>query len=118
LLSLANVEDSQVIQFSYFSVKEYLTSTRFAKKSDTISRRHHVSMPPAHTLVAKACLGILLHLGEYVTHGSLAKFPLVEYTASAGHWFVHARFEGVSENAGEGMERLFDKKKPHFAIWL
>jgi len=46
-LSLANVEDSQVIQISYFSVKEYLMSTRFAEKSDTISRRYHVSMPPA-----------------------------------------------------------------------
>jgi hypothetical protein len=32
LLSPASVEDSQVIQFSYFSVKEYLTSTRFAEK--------------------------------------------------------------------------------------
>ncbi len=32
LLSLSNVENSQVIQFSHFSVKEFLTSTRFAEK--------------------------------------------------------------------------------------
>ncbi len=116
LLSLVNVEDSQIIQFSHFSVKEFLTSTRFAEKSDIISRRYHVSMTPAHTLVAKACLGILLHLDEEVTRDSLAKFPLAQYAAE--HWFVHARSEGVSENADEGMKRLFDKRKPHFAIWL
>jgi len=116
LLSLVMVEDSQVIQFSHFSVKEFLMSTRFAENSDMISRRYHVSMTPAHTVVAQACLGILLHLDEKVTRDSLRKFPLAEYAAE--QWFVHARFEGVSENGVEGMKRLFDKRKPHFAIWL
>src|SRR6266853_743216 len=116
LLSLVNIKNSQVIQFSHFSVKEFLTSSRFAEKRDTISRRYHVSMTPAHTLVAQTCLGTLLHLDENVTRDSLAKFPLAEYAAE--HWFEHARFEGVSENAVEGMKRLFDKRKPHFAIWL
>ena len=32
LLSLSDVENSQVIQSSRFSVKEFLTSTRFAEK--------------------------------------------------------------------------------------
>jgi hypothetical protein len=116
LLSLVIIENSHVIQFSHFSVKEFLTSTRFIEKRDTISRRYQVSMTPAHTLVAQACLGILLHLDEEVTKDSLAKFPLAEYAAE--HWFVHARSEGVSENADEGMKRLFDKRKPHFGIWL
>ena len=71
-------------------------------------------MSSAHTLVAQACLCILLHLDEKVTHDSLAKFPLAEYAAE--YWFVHARFEGVSENANEGMKVLFDKRKPHFSI--
>jgi hypothetical protein len=52
------------------------------------------------------------HLDETVTRDSLTKFPLTEY--AAGYWFVHARFEGVSENADEGVKRLFDKWKPHF----
>ncbi len=73
-------------------------------------------MTPVRSLVAHACLGILLHLDEKVTRDSLTKFPLTEYTA--GYWFVHARFEGVSENADEGMKRLFGKRKPQFSIWL
>ena len=116
LLSLVNVDDSAVIQFSHFSVKEFLTSTRFAEKCDTTSRRYHVSMTLAHSLVAQACLGILLHLDENVTRRSLDKFPLAEYAAQ--HWFEHARFEGVSQHAEEGMKQLFDSSKPHLAIWL
>ncbi len=114
LVSHVDVENSQIIQFSHFSVKEFLTSTRFSEKHNTISHRYHVSMTPAHTLVTQACLGILLHLDENVSSDSLAKFPLAKY--AAGHWFKHARFEGVSKNAVEGMKRLFDERKPHFAI--
>jgi len=116
LLSLVDAEDSQVIQFSHFSVKEFLTSTRFAEKHDTISNRYHVSLTPAHTLVAQACLGILLHLDKGVTRITLRKFPLAKYAGE--HWFEHARFEGVSQNAFGGMKQLFDRRKPHLAIWL
>jgi len=116
LLSVVTLEGSQVVQFSHFSVKEFLTSSRFGEKCDTISHRYHVSMTPAHTLVAQACLGVLLHLDANVTRDSLPKFPLTRYAAE--HWIEHARFEGVSENADEGMKRLFDKRKPHFVIWL
>jgi len=75
LLALVNVDGSAVIQFSHFSVKEFLTSTRFANKCDTISCRYHISTTPAHTLVAQARLGILLHLDKNITRDSLTKFP-------------------------------------------
>src|ERR1700742_297964 len=58
--------DFQVIQFSHFSVKEFLTSARLAKNCDPISHRYHISMTSAHTLVAQACLGMLLHLDETI----------------------------------------------------
>jgi len=116
LLSLVNAEDSQVIQFSHFSVKEFLTSARFSEKRDTISSRYHVSMPRAHALIAKACLGILLHLDKDITIDTLPKFPLAEYAAE--HWFEHALFEGVSESAEEGMSQMFDRRKHHLAVWL
>ena len=74
-------------------------SSRFAAKCDTISDRYHVSMTSAHTLVAQACLGILLHLDENITRDSLTKFPLAEYAGR--HWVEHARFEDVAENAKE-----------------
>jgi hypothetical protein len=104
LLSLVNVGDSQVIQYSHFSVKEFLMSTRFAEKRVSISLRFHISMTPAHTLVAQACLGILLHLDKDVTRDSRSGFALVRYAAK--HWFEHARFEGVSRNIDEGMKQL------------
>jgi len=116
LLSLINVNDSAVIQFSHFSVKEFLTSSRFADKCDTTSRRYHVSMTPANTLVAQACLGILLHLDENITRDSLVKFPLAKYAAE--HWVEHARCEGAMENAEEGMKQLFNPRKSHLAVWL
>src|SRR5580658_8672108 len=74
-------EGSLVVQFSHFSVKEFLTSTRLAEATDIISRRYHVSLTPAHTLVAQACLGILLHLDNHITSDSLGGFPLAEYAA-------------------------------------
>ncbi len=116
LLAPINVDDSLVIKFSHFSVKEFLMSSRFAAKCDTISDRYHVSMTSAHTLVAQACLGILLHLDENVTRDSLQRFPLAEYAAK--HWVDHVRFEGVSKIVEDGMNQLFDPNKPHLAVWV
>jgi ankyrin repeat protein len=118
LLIIVNNQGSPVIQFSHFSVKEFLTSTRLAKSIDIISRRYHISMTPAHTLVAQACLGILLHLDQDVTSDSLEIFPLTKYAAE--HWVDHARFEDVSRNVEDGMKQLFDPGKPHLAtcVWI
>ena len=71
LLAVFDVDDLRIIPFSHFSVKEFLTSTRLAEAEDPITRRFHNLMTPAHTLMAQACLGILLHLTEDVTSGSL-----------------------------------------------
>ena len=118
LLAVVNVEGSSVVQFTHFSVKEYLTSTRLAESNNVISRRHHISMIPAHTLVAQACLGILLYLDENVTRNKLGTFPLAEYAAK--YWVDHARFENVLQRVEDGMKRLFDPNKPHLAIcvWI
>ena len=116
LLCLINVHGIAVIQFSHFSVREFLTSPRFAEKCNTTSRRYYVSMALAHSLVTRACLGILMHLDQDVTRNSLWKFHLAEYAAK--HWFEHARFEGVAQNAEEGIKQLFDPSKPHPTIWL
>jgi len=116
LLSLVDHRDSTVIQFSHFSVKEFLISTRFAEKHDTISLCYHISLTHAHTLVTQACLGILLHLDKNITRDSLTNFPLAAYAAE--HWVYHARFDGVSQNAEEGIKQLLDASKPHLAIWV
>ena len=116
LLVLVHVDDSQVIQFSHYSVKEFLTSARFGEKRDIISCRYHISMTSAHTLVAQACIGILLHLDRSTTRSGLAMFPLAEYAAK--HWIEHVRFKGVLKNVEEGMKHLLDPRKPHFTIWM
>ena len=114
LLAVVNVDGSSVIQFSHFSVKEYLTSKRLAESKETISR-FHVSMTLAHTIIAQACLGVLLHIDENITRDGLGKFPLAEYAAE--HWAGHARFEGVSPNIKDGMKRLFDPNNHHLSVW-
>ena len=114
-LAVVDIGGSQIIQFSHFSVKEFLTSSRLAETKQEISR-HHVSMIPAHTIVAKACLGILLHLDNCVAKDALQKYPLSPYAAL--HWADHARFEGVSRNVEDGMNVLLDSSKPYLAVWV
>jgi ankyrin repeat protein len=116
LLTLVSVDGSPVIQFTHFSVKEFLTSTRLAEAADKILRRYYVSMTPAHTLISQACLGILLHLNTTITRDDLKKYPLTDYAAR--HWVDHARFENVSQYVEEGMKALFDPRKPRLAIWV
>ena len=106
---------SPVVQFAHFSVKEYLMSVQLAEAKDTISR-YHISMSAAHTIVARACLGVLLHLDDNVTKDSLEKFPLAEYAAE--HWVEHARFEDVSLTVQDGMKRLFDPSNSYLSIWV
>jgi ankyrin repeat protein len=115
LLAVVNVAGSSVIQFAHFSVKEYLTSERLAKAKDTASR-FHVSMIPAHTIVAHACLGVLLHLDENITEDGLEDFPLAEYAAE--HWVNHTRFESVASKVQDGMKRLFDPGMSHLSVWV
>jgi ankyrin repeat protein len=115
LLAIVDMYSSSVIQFTHFSVKEYLMSKRLAKSKDTISR-FYVSMAPAHTIVAQACLGVLLHIDETITEDDLKKFPLVKYAAR--HWVGHARFSDVSRNIEDGMKRLFDPDNRHLAVWV
>jgi hypothetical protein len=112
LLAVVNIKDTQVIQFSHLSVKEFLTSEHLSKANDAISY-YHISMTPAHTLVTRACLGILLHLPKDVTRDSLQKYHLAEYAAE--HWVDHARFKDVLQHVEDGMKRLFDPSKSHLA---
>ena len=115
LLAIVDMDGSSVIQFSHFSVKEYLTSEQLAKSKGIISR-FHVSMTLAHTIIVQACLGVLLQIDEDVTEDDLERFPLASYAGE--HWAGHARFEGVSSNIQDGMKRLFDPDSHHVSICL
>ena len=117
LVSVVKIGKSDIVQFPHIALRDFLTSNRFTEKCDSLSENFHISMIGAHTLVARACLGMLLHLNTTITRHSLAKFPLAEYAAR--HWAYHACFEGVSQTmeVEEGVKQLFDPTKPHFTIW-
>ena len=116
LIAIISRGESRVVQFSHFSVKEYLTSSRFAQSPNGDVSRFHIDFEPAHTIMAQACLGALLRLDEHTGDSDANGSPLVNYAAE--HWVDHAQFEEVSSHIREGMDDLFDSSKPHFAAWL
>jgi Ankyrin repeats (many copies) len=107
--------DSRVVQFSHFSVKEFLTADRLVEPIRDVSR-YHIRLEAAHTILAQACLGVLLRLDDHVDRDSIKGFPLALYAAE--YWPTHARVENVSSQIKDGMDRLFDADKLHFATWL
>ena len=107
--------DSRIVQFSHFSVKEFLTARRLAEPIRDVSH-YHIRLEAAHTILAHACLGVLLRLDDHVDRDKIKNFPLARYAAQ--YWATHARFENASSRIKDGMECLFDADKPHFATWL
>jgi ankyrin repeat protein len=114
LITIVDDGDSQVVQFSHFSVKEFLISDRLARSCEDVSR-YHIGLRPAHTILAQACLGVLLHFDNTVNGDTARNIPLAEYAAR--HWVDHAQFEGVSSSLRDAMEYFFDGDKPHWAAW-
>ena len=116
LITIIPDGDSRVVQFSHFSVKEYLTSPRLARSPCIDVSRFHIDLEPAHIIMAQACLATLLRSDERDGKCNSKRSPLVKYAAQ--HWVDHAQFEKVSSRVRDGMDDLFDSSKPHFAAWL
>ena len=116
LIAIVGEDGDQVIQFSHFSVSEFLTSPRLADSSPDVSR-FHIPLGPAHVILASACLGTLLRLGDHVDKYDVEdRFPLSQYAAQ--HWMKHAQFEDVSSRLQKEIEILFDPDKPYFSAWI
>ena len=115
LVTIVKDGDSQVVQFSHFSVKEFLTADRLAEPIRDVTQ-YHIRLEAAHAILAQACLGVLLRLDDRVDNISIKNFPLARYAAQ--YWPAHAQVEHVSSRIKDGMECLFDADKPHFATWL
>jgi ankyrin repeat domain-containing protein 50 len=115
LIAIVDVEDSRTVQFSHFSVKEFLTSDRLASSNVGNISRYYIPLEPAHTTLAQACLTELLELDDKTDKKRLRKFPLAFYAAQ--YWVNHAKFGNVISQIEDGMKDLFDPKKPHFAAW-
>ena len=115
LINIVHDGDSRVVQFSHFSVKQFLTSDRLAVAAQDISL-YHIALTPAHTILAQACIGVLLCSDDTSWETFVQHFPLAEYAVQ--HWVDHALFENVSKRVQDGIESLFDKDQPHFSRWV
>ena len=116
MITVVKVYGEQRVQFSHFSVQEFLTSSRLQEQRSQLSR-YHILRRPAHTFFAKACLSVLLQL-NYRIHKSSVKgmFPLVMYAAE--HWVGHAQQRGdVSSLTEDAIGHLFEDTS-HFAAWI
>jgi ankyrin repeat protein len=116
LVAVVKVYGEQVVQFSHFSVQEFLTSNRLRDKGSTSISQYHVLSRPAHTFFARACLSVLLQLNLRIHKNSIkAMFPLATYAAE--HWVGHAQCGHVSSLVEDGMDRLFEDNS-RFAAWI
>ena len=114
LIAIVDNGNAKVVQFSHYSVKEYLTSDRLARSSGDIFR-YHIDLEPAHTILAQACLGTLLLLGDRVDEDDTGDIHLVKYAGR--HWLDHAGFKNVASRIRDAMEYFFDADKPHWTTW-
>ncbi|KAH9080612.1 hypothetical protein EDB83DRAFT_999443 [Lactarius deliciosus] len=116
LVSVVKVKDSQIVQFSHFSVKEFLTSDRLAASTATNIRYFHAPLESAHMILVQACLTVLLQLDEKVDRKRIQELPLASYAAR--HLANHARYKNIELQIQDRIELLFDRTKPHFAAWI
>jgi ankyrin repeat protein len=113
LITIVPADDSHVVQFSHFSVKEFLLSDRLSTSTNDISQ-YHIVPEDANTLIARACLGVLLR--DPSDENAAATTPLALYAAE--HWVAHSKVKNVASRIRNGMESLFDPDRPYFSAWV
>ena len=113
LVTIVPNDGDPVVQFSHFSVKEFLMSDRLASSRREISQ-YHISLLDAHTLLTRASLAVLLRdpdVDGLADSGALAGY-------AAEHWTTHAHVKNIASQFRDGMEDLFDPDKPYFKAWV
>ena len=116
LIAIVESNETRIVQFSHFSVKEFLTSTRLATSIGGVSN-YYIALEPAHIILAQACMSILLRSDDRaeecdVTNNS----PLAKYAAE--HWVAHVQLGKAPSCLRKSMESLFDADKPYFDSWV
>ena len=118
LITIIDVRGSKAVHFSHISVKEYMTSLRLQTSNIGHLHDYYISLEQAHTVLARACIAVLLRFDEKVDKKRVATFPLAKYASE--HWLDHARFENVRSRIQDALEDLFNPKRPHLraCIWM
>ena len=112
LVTLIIDNGSRVVQFSHFSVKEFLTSDRLVNSIEEMSR-FHIPIEPSHVILSQACLGVLLRLDD---HTDAEDIPLVRYAGD--YWYQHAQIGNVELHIEDALDRFFDMDNPHFSAFI
>ena len=112
LVTLIIDRGTRVVQFSHFSVKEFLTSDRLVNSVEEMSR-FHIPIEPSHVILAQSCLGVLLRLDD---HTDAEDIPLIRYAAY--YWYQHAQIGNVEFYIKDAMDHFFDMDNPHFSAWI
>ena len=115
LVSVIIDDGSRVVQFSLFSVKEFLTSDRLASFMGEVSQ-FHIPIEPSHAILAEACLGVLLCLDDRTDEDGCRTNPLCGYAAT--YWVEHAQIGDVESQIKDAMDHFFDMDNPHFSTWV
>jgi hypothetical protein len=116
LIAIVESDETRIVQFSHFSVKEFLTSTRLTTSSGGLSH-FHIALEPAHIILAQACMSVLLRSDDRDQQRGVGPNSLLARYA-AERWVAHAQYQKVSSYLRKAMETLFDSNKPYFAAWL
>ena len=114
LVSVIVESGSRIVQFSHFSVKEFLTSDRLA--SCVGESQFHIPVEPSHTILAQACLGALLSLDDHIDSYGNGELPLHRYATD--YWVGHAQIGNVEVVIKDTLDHFFDTDKPHFSAWV
>ena len=114
LVSVIIDEGSRIVQFSHFSVKEFLTSNRLTSMEEV--SQFHIAIEPSHAILSQACLGVFLSLGDGSDEDTVENMPLYRY--ALGRWYFHARIGNVESQIKNALDYVFDVDRPHFGPWI
>jgi ankyrin repeat protein len=115
LIAVVEAHGSRIVQFSHFSVKEFLTSDRLANSKVGNVSRYYIHIGPAHMILAQACLTVLLQFDTQVNKKHVQTLPLAFYAAQ--HWIDHATFGDMTSQVEGAIQRLFDPNEPYLGAW-
>ena len=105
-------QDSKIVQFSHSSVEECLTSDRLQLSNVENIRQYYISLEPAHAILARVCMTVLLQVVKKQNESDFGALPLGSYATE--HWVRHARFRNVASRIEDSLAHLFDPGMPYF----
>ena len=111
-ITIIDDRDSKIVQFSHFSVKEFLTSDRLQMSNVGSICQYYIPLEAAHAILARACVTVLLQLDDEQDDEGFRALPLVSYAIE--YWARHSKFEDVASRIQGSLAILFDPKMPYF----